>query len=120
MNMRFYPPNPRRGPGPLFYRQRFGPPPRMRRQPDSFNYPDQFRRPADPNFYAEPFGRQYNNPANQNPGQDLPASTPSEQPRFSRLARLPDQFNTLMGHAGTIQNGINTMRQLGSLLRIFR
>ena len=117
--MRFYPPDPRRGPAPPLYRQRFGPPNQMRRQPEPYYYPDQFRRPENPNFYAEQFARQYYHP-NQNIGQDAQFSPPAEQPRFSRLAKLPDQFNTLMGHAGTLQNGLNMMRQFGSFLGRFR
>ena len=117
--MRFYPQDPRRGPASPLYRQRFGPPNQMRRQADPYYYPNQFRRPENPNFYGEQFRRQYY-PPNPNTGQDSPSNNPSAQPRFSRLARLPDQFNTLMGHAGTIQNGLNTMRQIGSLLGMFR
>lgn len=117
--MRFYPPDPRRGPAPPLYRQRFGPPNQMTRQFDSYYYPDQFRRSENPNFYAEQFTRQYYHPT-QNIGPDSQFSNYAEQPRFSRLAKLPDQFNTLMGHAGTIQNGLNMMRQFGSFLGRFR
>ena len=118
--MRFYQPDYRRGPVPPLYRQRFGPPNQMTRQAEPYFYPNQFRRPGNPNFYAEQFRGQYYHP-NQNTGQNLPFSnTAEQQPRFSRLAKLPDHFNTLMGHAGTVQNGINMMRQLGSFLGRFR
>ena len=117
--MRFYPPDSRRGPAPPFYRQQFGPSSRMRRQGDYYYYPNQFRRPDHANFYAEQFRRQYY-PPTQYPRQDSPFSNPYEQQRPSRFGRLPEHFNTLMGHAGTLQNGVNMMRQISSLLGMFR
>lgn len=118
--MRFYPPDYRREPAPPFYRQQpFGPSNPMGRQADYYYYPNQFRRPDQANFYAEQFRRQYD-PHLQYPRQDSPFSNPYEQQRPSRFGRLPDHFNTLMSHAGTLQNGVNMMRQISSLLGMFR
>ena len=117
--MRFYPPDSRRGPAPPYYRQQFGPSNRMGRQTDYYYYPNQFRRPDNTNFYAEQFRRQYY-PPNQYTRQDAPFSNSYEQLRPSRFGRLPEHFNTLMGHAGTLQNGINVMKQISSLLGMFR
>ena len=117
--MRFYPPDSRRRPAPPFYRQQFRPSNRMGRQADYYYSPNQFRRPDQANFYAEQFRRQYY-PPNQYTRQDSPFSNPYEQQRPSRFGRLPQHFNTLMGHAGTLQNGVNMMRQISSLLGMFR
>ena len=116
--MRFYPPDFRRGPTPPFYRQRFEPSNPMGTPHNYYYYPNQFRRPDNTYFYAEQFRRQYNPP--QYPRQDFSFSYPYEQQRPSRLGRLPEHFNTLMGHAGTLQNGVNMMRQISSLLGMFR
>lgn len=120
--MRFYPPNPRRGPAPPLYRQRFGPSNRMGRQEDSFYYPNRFRRRDDSYSYPYQYSRQpqpYYYPE-QYMRYDSSVGNSSERPQVSRFGRLPDHLNTLMGHAGTIQNGVNMMRQFSSLLGMFR
>ena len=117
--MRFYPPDFRGGPMSPTYRQRSRPSNSIGRQNDFYYYPNQFRRPENPNFYGDQFRRQYY-PPNQYTGQSLPFSNRYEQPRPSRLRNLPQHFNTLMGHAGTLQNGVNMMRQISSLLGMFR
>lgn len=45
---------------------------------------------------------------------------PKQQPQTSRVGRLPQHLNTLMGHAGTITNGVNMIRQMGYFLSLFR
>ncbi len=45
---------------------------------------------------------------------------PYQQPQTSRVGRLPQHLNTLMGHAGTITNGVNMIRQMGYFLSLFR
>ncbi len=79
--MPFYPPHPGGRRFPPEYRQRFGAPNRIRRQPRSFFSPTQ--------------------------NQQAPTS------RFQGV-------KTIMGHVGTVSNGINMMRQVGSILRFFK
>ncbi len=52
--------------------------------------------------------------------QQQPFHYPNQQPQTSRFGRIPQHLNTIMGHAGTITNGIGMLRQMGSLLRFFR
>ncbi|RPJ94924.1 hypothetical protein CW357_13130 [Rummeliibacillus sp. TYF005] len=80
----------------------FYPPPNPRRRPQppyrqGFRTPDQFR------------------------GQRQPFFIPNQQqlPQF-RSRELPNHLNTIMGHVGTITNGVNMMRQLGSIMSLFR
>ncbi|WP_230875113.1 hypothetical protein [Lysinibacillus cavernae] len=49
-----------------------------------------------------------------------PYYSPNQQMQGSRLGNLPDHLNTIMGHAGTITNGVNMLRQMGALLSLFR
>lgn len=49
-----------------------------------------------------------------------PYYSPNQQQQGSRLGNLPDHLNTIMGHAGTIKNGVNMLRQMGALLSLFR
>ena len=120
--MRFYPPNPRRGPAPPVYRQRFGPSNQMGRQEGSY-YPNQFRRRDDSYSYPYQYSRQpqpYYYPP-QDTGYDSQFGNPYEQQQYSQFGgRLPGRLNTLMGHAGTLRNGYYMMRQVGSLLGMFR
>lgn len=51
-------------------------------------------------------------------GQNPPPN-PNHRPR-SNFERLPEQLNSIAGHMGTITQGINIMRQVGSLLSMFR
>lgn len=92
--MLFYPPDPRRRAYPPVYRQGGRPPIRMRRQDNAFFYPNHFNRQQQSFF---------------NPYQ--------QQDPFSRA---PNHFNNIMGHVGTITNGVNMMRQVGSFLGLFR
>ncbi|WP_431026986.1 hypothetical protein [Lysinibacillus sp. LZ02] len=94
--MRFYPPDNRRRPISPMYRQRFGPPTQMRRPGNPFFVPNQMR------------------------GQEQFFYSPYQQPQFSQFGRLPEHLNAIMGHAGTITNGVNMLRQMGALLSMFR
>jgi hypothetical protein len=93
--MLFNPPDPRRRPYPPVYRQGGRPPNRMRRQNNAFFNPNNFNR-REQSFF--------------NPYQ--------QQPPFSE--RAPNHFNNIMGHVGTITKGVNMMRQVGSILSLFR
>lgn len=103
--MPFYPPPYRRDPFQM-PRQRFGPPaPNQFRGPNNFYPPsNQFRGPN--NFYPP-----------QNQFESRPYFNPNEQPPYGRT---PTDLNAMMGHVGTITNGINMMRQLGGALGFFR
>lgn len=77
----------------------FYPPPTPRRRVpqryrQDFRTPQQFRRQGQPPFF-------YTN----------------QQPPYGGL---PNHLNTIMGHVGTITNGVNMMRQLGSFMSLFR
>ena len=88
--MQYYSQNPRRRPVPRRYRQSF----------DSMN---QGRRVQPFNFNSQqPF--MFNN----------------QQPQTSRFGNLSNNLQAMMGHAGTITNGVNMLRQMGSLLSLFR
>ena len=88
--MPYYSPDPRRRPVPRSYRQNFNPMYQGRRE--------------------QPFS--FNNPR--------PFSFNNQQPQNSRFGNLSNSLNTMMGHAGTITNGVNMLRQMGSLLSLFR
>jgi len=45
---------------------------------------------------------------------------PNQQLQPSRFGRLPQHINTIMGHAGTITNGVSMLRQMGAFLSFFR
>lgn len=97
----FYPNEMMRGQGaPNYYSNQ------MRRRGAPEYYPNEVRGQGTPDYYP-----------NQMQGQQPP---PNQQRRPSRFERLPDHFNTLVGHMGTINNGIQMMRQFGSILNIFR
>ena len=113
--------------------------PRQYRQ--SSRVPFQSRRQGRPYYNIPPGQPQpfYNNPPGQqqpfyNPGpyqQQQPFNGPyyqqpfnnqyfQQQPQGSNFGRLPDQLNRIMGHAGTITNGVNMMRQMGAIFSLFR
>ena len=76
-------------------------------QQPSFN-PYQQQQP----FY-DSFNRQQ--PAfNSNNRQ--PPNNPYQQRPIRRRPPIQDTLNTLMSHAGTINNGVNILRQMGSLI----
>lgn len=75
--------------------------------------PNPNRRPFPPR-YRQGFG-----PPNQI-RQVQPFSYPNYQPQASRFGRLSDNLNTIMGHAGSITNGVNMLRQVGAFLSMLR
>lgn len=89
--------------------QQFGPP-QMGRQRMGFSGPNEFSRPRD-SFYS---------PYPNDPRQGQQQFNPNSQAPGSRLGGLTDNLNTMMGHVGTITNGVNTMRQVGAMLNLFR
>ncbi|HWL24568.1 MAG TPA: hypothetical protein VNR38_12610, partial [Ureibacillus sp.] len=44
---------------------------------------------------------------------------PNQPPNRRPPSRIPEHLNSLAGHMGTITQGINIMRQVGSLLSMF-
>lgn len=138
--MVFFLNEPRGGMMPPNYRQNFVPPNQMWGQPPQyygpqqqtdfympepqlqqiFNQPSNFYGPNQPHPNLNPFFMQQPTmpPMNQQNQNQFQQQQPQQQQ--SPMGRFPDTFNTIMGHAGTIQNGVNMMRQLGSLLRLFR
>ena len=131
--MTFYPPNPGGGPFPPRYRQNFEPPRPFGRQ--GYPPPPPFRRQAPFNPQGNPMGGQGNPYFNPNPfgnqgqpffgsdqfGMQDPAAYNPNQPFGAPRSRgLGGQLNTLMGHMGTVTNGVNMLRQLGSIMTMFR
>lgn len=96
--MQLFSPVPRRS-FPPRNRQVFGPP----YQGQQFGAP----------YQGQQFGQTYDNRRNQSF-----MSANNSSPGI--LGNLPNHLNTLMGHAGTIKNGYNMMRQLGSFMGLFR
>ena len=132
--MTFYPPNPGGGPFPPRNRQNFGPPSPFGRQGNPYPPPAPFRRQApfypqgnpmggqrNPFFNPRPFGNQGQPFFDQNPfGMQDPASYNPNQQFGAPRRGVGDQLNTLMGHMGTVTNGVNMLRQLGSIMTLFR
>lgn len=125
--MTFYPPNTGRGPFPPRYRQNFGPPPfgrqggpmpggPFRRQTPYFQQQNQMGNP----YYSQgPFGNQGQSFFNQNQfGQQGPAAYYPNQQFGAR--GLTGNLSNLMGHVDTVKNGVNMLRQFGSLMTLFR
>ena len=77
-------------------------------------YPPNRRNRPFPPTYRQDFGPPYQSM------QEQPFYYPPQQPPVSRFGRLPANLNTIMGHAGRISNGVNMVRQMGSLIRFFR
>lgn len=93
--------------------QQFGPPPQMGRQQMGMPRSNEFARPREA-FYP-PY------PVNPRQGQQQFNPYPQQQQQQgSRFSGLSDNLNTVMGHVGTLTNGINTMRQVGAMLNLFR
>lgn len=109
--MPFYPQNSRMG---MFTPngQQFGPPPQMGRQQMGMPRSNEFARQRE--VFYPPY------PMNQRPGPQQFNPYPQQQQQGSRFSGLSDNLNTMMGHVGTITNGINTMRQVGTMLNLFR
>ena len=145
MKMTFFS-NPNRGayPPPYGQSEQYGRPNPFRRQrnfnasPNPYQQQDYFP-PVYPNSRWQ---QEFNSPVNPYASQQQPFSNPydrqqqplidpydrQQQPFFNPYDRqqpsgrpsLMDGLNTLMGHAGTVTNGVNTMRQIGSLLGFLR
>lgn len=80
-----------------------------------FYPPNPRRRPFSPVY------RQRGGPPNQMRRPNNSFHNPNrQQSQGFRFERLPEHFNTIMGHAGTIKNGVNMIRQFGSILGLFR
>ncbi|WP_341302557.1 hypothetical protein MHB44_09530 [Lysinibacillus sp. FSL H8-0500] len=75
-----------------------------------------------PFFQPEPRRRPYPPRYRQNFGPPYRARQmqPYISPNQPTQGRLPDHVNTIMGHVGIITNGVNMLRQMGSLLSLFR
>ena len=117
--MPFFRQNPRTGMFPP-NGQQFGPPPQMGRQQMGMPRANEFARPREAFYPPYPVnprqGQQQFNPYPQQPQ----AQQPQQQQQGSRFSGLSDNLNTMMGHVGTITNGINTMRQVGAMLNLFK
>jgi hypothetical protein len=59
-------------------------------------------------------------PYPMDPRQGQQQFTPYQQEAAPRNASFSDNLNTMMGHVGTITNGLNAMRQVGSMFNLFR
>ena len=130
--MPFFQPNPRRSPFPERNRQGYGPPNQGRREQPFFN---QYQGRREQSFFNQNRGRQEQPFFNQYQGrqeqpfyyqnqgfQEQPYYYPDQQYPAPGLGGggLTNNLNTLMGHAGTITNGVNMFRQLGSIMSLFR
>ncbi|WP_332649083.1 hypothetical protein [Lysinibacillus sp. 54212] len=107
--MQFYPSDFRSGTLPV-YPQNFIPPTAYRIAENPLYYPNQYEGSMNPYYFSNQF---YGN-------QMQPYYNPYQQAQLSRFGRLPDTFNTIMGHAGTITSGINMVRQIGAIMSMFR
>lgn len=97
--------------------QQFGPPYQGQQfvnpyQGQQFVNPYQGQQFGGP-YQGQQFGQNYDNRWN-------PAFMPPNNSSQGMLGNLPNHINTLMGHASTIQNGYNMMRQLGSVMGLFK
>ena len=75
-----------------------------------------------PNPRRRPVPRRYRQ--NYNPMiqsmRPQPNSFNNQQPRNSRFGNLAENFSAMKGHADTITSRVNMLRQMGSLLSLFR
>ncbi|MFE6169583.1 hypothetical protein ACFVP8_17190 [Viridibacillus arvi] len=105
---RSFPPRNRQVFGPPYQGQQFGSP----YQRQQFRAPYQGQQFGAP-YQGQQFGQNYDNrrnPSSMSPNNSSPGI----------LGNLPNHLNTIMGHASTIKNGYNMMRQLGSFMGLFR
>ncbi|MEX3622745.1 hypothetical protein [Viridibacillus arvi] len=114
---RSFPPRNRQVFGPPYQGQQFGSPYQRQQfrapyQGQQFGSPYQGQQFGAP-YQGQQFGQNYDNrrnPSFMSPNNSSPGI----------LGNLPNHLNTIMGHAGTIRNGYNMMRQLGSFMSLFR
>lgn len=76
------------------------------------SFPQRNRKVFGPPYRGQQFSQMYDN---RNSSFMSPNNSSS-----GILGNLPNHINTLAGHASTIKNGYNLMRQLGSVMRLFR
>lgn len=106
--------------------QQFGPAPQMGRQQMGMPRSNEFARPREAFYPPYPVnprqgqGQQQFNPYPQQQQQQFNPFPQQQQQQGSRFSGLSDNLNTMMGHVGTLTNGINTMRQVGAMLNLFR
>ncbi len=111
---RSFPPRNRQVVGPYYQGQQFGSPFQGRQfrspyQGQQFGSPFHRRQFGAP-YQGQQFGQMYGNRWD-------PFNNSSQG---SILGNLPNHINTFMGHANTIYNGYNMIRQLGSVMGMFR
>ena len=98
---------------------------------EQYPYPMARQRYGPQQMFEQQFGPPRNNafsrrqdyssyPYPMDPRQGQPQFNPNQQMPGSRQGSLSDNLNTMMGHVGTITNGINAMRQIGSIFSLFR
>ena len=98
---------------------------------EQYTYPMPRQNYGPPQMSEQRFGPPRNNAFSRR--QDYPSypmDSRQGQPQFNpyqqqqmpntRQGNLSDNLNTMMGHVGTITNGINAMRQIGSIFSMFR
>ncbi len=107
-----YYPNPTRGRGEGYIY-----PDHRRRQEEVYYYQNQMRRQDE--AYFHPNGMPGPNQAPMAGPNQAPMPGPNQAPNRRPPSRLPEQLNSIAGHMGTITQGINIMRQVGSLLSMF-
>lgn len=89
----------------------------MPRQSHGLSRQTRLRGPNDYAASPNQFRGVNNYIAPQNQFESRPYFNPYEQPPYGRPRT---DFNTMMGHVGTITNSINMMRQIGGLMSLFR
>ena len=77
-------------------------------------YPPNRRNP----FFQPSNQQNFRSPYSGMPQQ--PFYFPPQQPPPSRFGQLPEQLNTLMGHADKISYGVSMIRQVGAIVSLFR
>lgn len=70
--------------------------------------------------YLDSYNRQQQPGFNSNNRQPPFINPYQQQPPIRRRPPIQDTLNTIMSHAGTINNGVNMIRQMGSLLASLR
>lgn len=104
--MQFYQPNFGGRPIPT-YPQNFVSPTAYRRPNNTLYYPSEFVRPMDSYYF----------PNHLYPANRQPYYSPYQQ---TGPSKLPNALNLIMDHAGTITSGVNMVRQIGSIMSLFR
>ena len=70
--------------------------------------------------FLDPYNRQQQPAFNSNNRQPPLINQYQQQQPIRRIPPIQDTLNTIMSHAGTINNGVNVIRQMGSLLASLR